>query len=189
MADADGVRGFVRNDTGGLTALDLATGQPLWTSKLDAWPLAVRGGRVLVQTRDKANVLRIVGLDADKGDKVWEPIHHAAGLGVGRSRPLGRLLVQRLHAPGRERSASELAGGHVVLGRGCAVPQTEKAARHNADGVARIDLDSGKVELLDKAPPPPAAASARSRWRRRPPRCFLGRRTPWVGSAWWAISA
>jgi outer membrane protein assembly factor BamB len=158
VASADGNRGFVRNETGGVTALDLETGKSLWTFKPDSRVLALRGGRVLVQTRDKENVLRILGLDADKGEKVWE------------SDPI--TLPDWVRAiPGRWggysfTSSSRLDQNDLLLSWQAATwywggarpsPEREKAARHNADGVARIDLESGKVEMLEtaKAPPPP----------------------------------
>ena len=190
VADADGARGFVRNDTGGLTALDLATGQPLWTSKLDARPLAVRGGRVLVQTRDKANVLRIVGLDADKGDKVWESDPIALPDWV-RADP-GRWGGYSFNASTRLDGSDLLLSWQAATwywGGAAPSPQTEKAARHNADGVARIDLDSGKVELLDKAPPPPAARFSKEQMEKAAAALLPARRAPWAGSAWWATSA
>src|SRR4051794_32444904 len=68
MADADGANGYVADDKGGVTALDLETGKVLWQSPTAGRPVSVLGGWVWVQTRDKdkANVLRVVGLEQDK---------------------------------------------------------------------------------------------------------------------------
>jgi hypothetical protein len=153
----------VRNETGGVTALDLETGKSLWTYKADSRVLALKGSRVLVQTRDKDNVLRIIGFDTDKGEKVWE------------SDPI--TLPDWVRAiPGRwggysYNSTSRLDKNDLLLhwqaatwywGGARPTPEIEKAARRNADGVARVDLESGKVEMLEttKAPPPEKPSKA-----------------------------
>src|SRR5207237_4619373 len=74
VTDADGAKGFVANDKGGVTALDLESGKGLWESKTAGKPVAVANGRVLVQTADpkKPNAVRVVGLNVDTGEKAWE---------------------------------------------------------------------------------------------------------------------
>jgi hypothetical protein len=160
VADADGKKGFVANASGGVDALDLESGKPLWTYKDGGKPLAVVGNRVLVQARDKdkGNVLRVVFLDVAEGTKVKEsdPIELPSwavieeGRGAGHSfhssaRLDGDLLVSW--------QATQFYWGGVPPS-----PEVLKATNKNAAGVARVNVESGKVEMLDadKAPPPPA---------------------------------
>ena len=171
MADADGAKGFVADDKGGVSALDLESGKVLWESKTAGRPIAVEGGRVLVQTRDPKNpqALRIVGLDVDKGDKAWESdpivfpdwVSPVEGRGAGRS----------FHSHARLDDGALLIiwqANSFYWGGAAPSPQIIKASRRDADGAARIHLESGKVEMLDaaKAPPPAGPKVSRS-WRRR----------------------
>ena len=159
VADADGAKGFVADDKGGVSALDLESGKVLWESKTAGRPIAVEGGRVLVQTRDPKNpqALRIVGLDVDKGDKAWESdpivfpdwVSPVEGRGAGRS----------FHSHARLDDGALLIiwqANSFYWGGAAPSPQIIKASTRHADGAARIHLESGKVEMLDaaKAPPP-----------------------------------
>ena len=161
-ADAESGRGFVTNANGGVTALDLETGKPLWESKTAGRPLAVVDGRVWVQVRDKdkSNVIRVVGLTVDDGKTAAEsePIVLPNWVAAVEGRGAGRSFT----------SSPYLDDGDLFVrwqantwywGGAAPSPQTEKAARKHADGVARVNLKSGKVEMLeaDKAPPPPSS--------------------------------
>ncbi len=164
VADAEGRRGFVTNADGDVTALDLETGKPLWESRTAGRPLAVADRRVWVQVRDKdkANVIRVVGLGVDDGKPAVEsdPIVLPDWVAAEEGRGAGRSFT----------SSAYLDGGDLFVrwqantwywGGAAPSPQTQKAARRHAGGVARVNLKSGKVEMLetDKAPPPPSSAA------------------------------
>jgi outer membrane protein assembly factor BamB len=156
VTDADGVKGFVANDKGGVTALDLETGKSLWDSKTTGKPVAVVNGRVLVQTLDpkNGNAVRIVGLNADTGEKAWKSdaavfpnwVSPLDGTGAGRAfSSHSRMDKNALLIVWQANS--------WYWGGAPPTPEVLKAAQKRAEGAARIDLESGKVEMLDKAPP------------------------------------
>ena len=163
VTDADGAKAFIVNPNGGVTALDLAKGDVLWESKDLGRPLAVAGDRVLVQARDpkKANVLRVLGLKISDGAKAWEsdPIELPDWAAAEPGRDAGRSFFSRAWT---DKGAVLIAWQASTWYWGGAAPSPEilKAAQHNASGVARVDLDSGKVEMLEtaKAPAPPGEA-------------------------------
>jgi outer membrane protein assembly factor BamB len=156
VTDADGAKGFVANDKGGVTAVDLESGESLWDSKTAGKPVAVVNGRVLVQTLDpkNENALRVVGLNAETGEKAWEA-----------DAALFPKWVSPLDGPGGGRSFSSHSrmdknallivwqANSWYWGGVPPTPEMVKAATKKAEGAARIDLESGKVEMLDKVPP------------------------------------
>jgi hypothetical protein len=160
VADAAGKKGFVANASGGVDALDLETGKPLWTYKDGGKPLAVVGNRVLVQAKDKdkGNVLRVVFIDVAEGTKVKEsdPIELPSWAVIEEGRGAGHSFA----------SSARLDGDLLVSwqatqfywGGAAPSPEVLKATNKNAGGVARVNVESGKVEMLDadKTPPPPA---------------------------------
>jgi hypothetical protein len=160
VADAAGAKGFVANADGGVTALDLESGKALWDSKTAGRPVAVAGGRVLVQTADAKtpNALRVVGLDVEKGEKAWEsdPIVFPDWAPPVEGQGAGRSFFSRARTGGGALLIAWRADT-FYWGGAAPSPQKEAAARKHADGVARIDLESGKVEMLEtaKAPSPP----------------------------------
>lgn len=66
VADAAGKRAYVSNPQLGVDAVDLDTGQTLWSSKEPCRPLAIWGDRLLTFTEGKGSIV-IVQLDAAKG--------------------------------------------------------------------------------------------------------------------------
>jgi outer membrane protein assembly factor BamB len=156
VTDAARARGFVANATGGVDALDLETGKVLWTSKDASKPLAVVGDHLLARDAAGGNVIRIVYIDLADGKKVKEsdPIVFPAwvtaveGNGGGRSfHSSARLDKGDLLIPWQANTS--YWGGRAPT------PEMLKAATHNGSGAARIDVESGKVEMLDKDPGPP----------------------------------
>jgi hypothetical protein len=164
VTDADGAKGFVVNPSGGVTGLDLAKGDVLWETKDPGRPLAVAGDRVLVQARDpkKANVVRVLGLKISDGTKAWEsdPIELPDWAAAEPGNGAGRSFFSRAWS---DKGAVLIAWQANTWYFGGAVPSPEilKASQHHADGVAKVDLDSGKVEMLEaaKAPAPPGEAN------------------------------
>ena len=152
VADADGKIGYVVNDKGGINALDLESGKILWTHDGPARPLVAFDKKLAIQVpvKDKQNQVRIEILDtAAKGKRLREsdavvfPDWASTGLMHGRSFA----------------SSASVQGGTLYLKweahasyAGGAPPTEEilKAAKKDADGVAAVSLESGKVELLGK---------------------------------------
>jgi hypothetical protein len=151
-ADGEGKVGFVTGESGGIDALDLASGKVLWTTKDGQKAIAVDGKRVLALA-GQGNKLQVLTLDAAEGKKlatseaVTFPDWVAVRLGVvtsdmGRSFDVaGRSEKGDLYLRWQARS--------WYWGGARPTPQIEAAARKNADGVARINLETGKVEVVD----------------------------------------
>jgi outer membrane protein assembly factor BamB len=158
VADVEGKRGYVPSADGGVDALDLETGKVLWNSKDATQPLAriARNLIALKPAKNKTNAVVVVVMDADEGKVASEseavvfPDWVSVGLAHGRSfAAKGRVVDGDLWL--RWQARAWYAGGARPT------PAIEKAARKNADGAARVDLKTGKVEMLDadKMPPEP----------------------------------
>lgn len=160
IADAASKMGFIANDKNAIEAVNLETGEVLWTADLPAIPLVVAGSRLVVQVpvTGKGNAIRIVVLDIPaKGKKVLEsepvvfPDWVATGLAGGKSFTSAGKLYQGDLLLSWQAHASYWGGAAPT-------PEIERAARRQAHGVARVGLETGKVEMLDarKAPMEPA---------------------------------
>ena len=147
---------YVTGESGNIEALNLEDGKLLWDSKDATKPLAVAGKKLIAQApeKGKANAVRVVVLDgAEKGKKVLEsdavtfPDWVATGLAHGRSFASSAVL-ERNDLLLKWDARAWYAGGARPT------PEIEKAARKEAHGVARVNLESGKVEMLadDKLP-------------------------------------
>src|SRR5207249_10244385 len=62
IADATGKQGFIANDKNTVDAVNLETGEVLWTADVPGTPLAVLGTRLAVQVpvKGKSNAVRIL---------------------------------------------------------------------------------------------------------------------------------
>jgi outer membrane protein assembly factor BamB len=156
VADAAGKTGYLANDKGGIDAVNLETGELLWDSKEPGKPLIVRDQRLIIQVpvKDKPNQVRILALDVSKkGKRVLEskPVVFPDWVAVGLTH--GRTFSSR----------GWIHKGDLLLvwnarafyaGGAKPTPEIERRARKNAAGVARVNLESGKVDMLDadKAP-------------------------------------
>jgi hypothetical protein len=159
VADEGGRVGFVLGRAGTITAIDLETGRVLWTTKDLARPLLVCGERLLAYQSLAPNTLQVVALDvSDDGalTKVSDPVTFPDWVNIDPEDT-------------REFSLAATADDHfLVLAweahayyRGGAPPsrQVIEHARKDAAGIARVELDTGKVAMLPseprpKAPPP-----------------------------------
>jgi hypothetical protein len=162
VTDAALTKGFVANAAGGVTAFDLESGKSLWEYKEGGVPLAVADGRLWVQVQDKdrANVLRVVGLGVDDG----KPAAKSDAIALP-----DWVIAEPGPGPGHSFDSSAYRGGGDLFLKWQAdtfywsgvpaTPERLKAATRHAEGVARVHLGSGKVEMLEtaKAPPPPDA--------------------------------
>jgi hypothetical protein len=159
--------GFFSNAAGGIDAVDLTSGELRWRNSEAERPLLIDGGRLYAQAGTRRNRLRVLALDlARKGECVFEsdpvvfPGWVVTGEAPGRSfAGRWRLENNRLLLAWEAEAWSD-GGGRSP---GLAFP-----LRKHADGLVRIDLDSGQAEMLpavrpaapkDEAPlPPPAVA-------------------------------
>jgi hypothetical protein len=151
VADPAGKTGYVANDKGGIDALDLATGELLWSTREAPRPLIAFGNKLAAQApvEGKANQVRVVVLDASaKGRRLLEsdPVAFPDWVSVGLTH--GRSF----------RSDARLGKGGLLLrweanafyaGGAAPTPQILEAARKHAAGTARIDLESGRVKNLE----------------------------------------
>ena len=94
VADAAGKTGFIANDKDAVEAINLETGEVLWTADVRGKPLAVTDNHLAVQVpaTGKNNAVRVVVLDtAAKGKQILEsepvvfPDWVATGLVGGKS--------------------------------------------------------------------------------------------------------
>jgi hypothetical protein len=159
LADPAGRTGFFASASGGIEAVELKTGELLWQSSEAQRPLLVSGTRLIAQAGFKRNRLRILVFDlTQNGECVLEsdPVVLPAWVVVA-------------DAPGRSFDAHwQLDRNQVVLsweanawyaGMEKPTAQEQAAARKHAAGTARIDLDTGQVELgpAEKTADRPAA--------------------------------
>jgi len=156
----DGIAGtednlaYLMNPTGSIDAVELATGKLRWTTKDASTPLLAFKGRLVAQiaVADKANALRILGFDA------------ASGKVLLTSEPL--IFPDWVQATGTTwghnfASSSTLEGDELIFkwqasthyaGGAAPPPEVEEAARRNANGVFRVNLKTGKVQIVEAAP-------------------------------------
>jgi hypothetical protein len=157
VADPAGKTGYLANDKGGIDAVNLETGELLWESKEAPRPLGASDQFLVCQlpVKEKANQVRIVVLDvSQKGKRMLEsdPVVFPDWVSVGLTH--GRTFASegRLHK-------GELLlkwEAHAFYAGGAApTPEIVKRAKKDASGVARVNLETGKVEMLeaDKVPP------------------------------------
>jgi hypothetical protein len=150
VLDPSGKTIYVQNPKGGVDAVAVETGKIVWQSAETARPLAVAGTHLVVQVPDaaKANRVAIAILDtAAKGKilKTSDPIvfpdwvsvrvTHGRSFGSTARADKGDLLLEW-------QARAWYAGGARPT------PEIEKAARKEAHGLARVNLESGKVEML-----------------------------------------
>jgi hypothetical protein len=136
---------YVANASEGIDAVDLATGEVVWSTNEAQVPLLVAGDRLYAQAGVKRNRLRILALDLTrKGECVLEsdPI------------VLPRWVVTG-EAPGHSfRSRWRLEKNQLVLAWEASAwteataqfPERDPGSRKQAAGVARVDLEGGQVE-------------------------------------------
>src|SRR5262245_50647815 len=129
IADEEGTTGFFVNPKGGLDAIQLESGKLLWQTATAFEPLITHSGRLFVLERTGPKTARIVGLNAtDKGQEVWT----SAPINL----PPGRLREEKHAQEIRALRARIEPGQHQVW------------LALDFRTAARIDLDSGKVEML-----------------------------------------
>jgi len=159
IADPGGQTGYMANAGGGIDALDLLSGELLWRTDIASRPLLAFENRLAAQrpATDRVNALQIVVLDVTQG---------------GRSVLTSDLVVfpewVSITTANEESFAFKVYTdkSELVLDwqaharyRGGAPPPPHilEQATRDAAGIARINLETGKVEML----PPEDSAAAR----------------------------
>lgn len=158
LADSAGQIGFFASADDGIEAIDLASGKVLWLSHEAQRPLILDGDHLLAQAGTKRNRLRILRLDVKHNgecDFESDPLVLPPWVVTGEAH--GHSFAAKWH---REKH-------HLVLdweasawytGKSRPKPEEEQAARKNANGIARIDLRTGQIEVLPsqkrQTPPP-----------------------------------
>ena len=157
VADPGGRTGFLANAHGGVDAVDLATGDLLWDVDGAKWPALAEDDRLYAWAPVHGNGLRVAAFDRMQGGRRllesedvvfpdWVSVEEAPGrsFAVRWRLERGRLVLDW-------EARAWFSGPH-------ATPQAEADARRHAEGQARIDLETGKVETapaVSPAAPPP----------------------------------
>jgi hypothetical protein len=149
VADAAGKVGYVPNDKDGIDAIDLANGETLWQSKESTKPLLALEKRLVVwvPVKDKHEIRLLVLDTTDKGKKVIEsdPIALPDWSGFGG---YGRSFTAKAN-PDKDGVVVTWEARSWYAGGARPTPEVEKAARKEAAGAARVNLETGKVETVD----------------------------------------
>jgi outer membrane protein assembly factor BamB len=150
VSSPDRKTGYFSAEKGGIEAVELSTGKTLWASKEASRPLIAGDKTIYAQVSipKKGNAVRVIALDMD-GKKVLqsEPIVFPDWVSVEVA--YGRTFA----------SAAVLKQGELLLvwearthyaGGAVPPPEVEEAARKEASGIAKVNLESGKVISLGK---------------------------------------
>jgi hypothetical protein len=152
VAGPDKRAGYVADAGGGIEALDLLSGEPIWRSEVTARPLIVKENRLaaLRAVAGKANALQVVVLDTEEEGKLllesepilfpdWASVELVASESFSyRTGGIkGNDLLLEWEAHGSYRGGAS-PSAHI-----------QAQATKEANGVARIDLKTGKVKMLN----------------------------------------
>lgn len=166
VTDAAGKVGYLSGPKGGLVAVDLEKGDVLWESKDANRPLAVVGKRLaaLAPEKGKSNVLHVIFLDTEaKGKKVLQsgeiklPDWAVVGTGLDHHQA-GKTFTARAKLV-KGNLAVQWWAGSRYYGGAAPTPEIVKNSTKDASGEARINPETGKLELNveDKMAPPSGA--------------------------------
>jgi hypothetical protein len=172
VLDPAGHTVYLANATGGIDALDLARGDLLWTTTEAQRPLLVVGDRLYAQAGTKRNRLRILAFDLTKqGACVLEsdPLVFPSWVVTGEAHARSFLAQWR-----REKNNLFLAWQAEAWDPAPVGAPVGLTPRKSAEGLARIDLETGEVEMrpAEKRIPPTVP---------RPPRFLEKLAVRWEG--------
>jgi hypothetical protein len=151
VADPAGRTGFFANATGGVSAVDLTTGDVLWETAEAEHPVLAAGDRLYAVAGLGRSRLRVLALDPGRaGACVLEsdPVQFPSWVVVGGAPHHGFAAAWRL-----ERGQLVLTWEADVLEPPPVPPDARPPAREHARGEARVDLRTGRVSA---GPAPPA---------------------------------
>jgi hypothetical protein len=154
VTDTSGKVGYLSKPKGGMVAIDLEKGKILWETKEASRPLVVSGKRLVALAADekKPNNCRVLVLDTEargkqllKSDAMTLPNWAAIGTGLDRPTSFGYGRLEGFQV------RSHLAKDTLIVrwwadewsGGGARPPRRTNYAA----GVARIHLNTGKVEM------------------------------------------
>ena len=147
-AAPDGKTGYVTNPKGGIDAINLESGELLWETKDASRALAAfpKGLAAWALVPGKANSVRILVFDSKgkrqrESDPVVFPDWVSVSLTYGRSFAAQAEIVKGDLLLSWEAHAFYAGGARPP-------PEVVKAAKKDASGTARINLETGKVEML-----------------------------------------
>jgi hypothetical protein len=149
VTDSGGKTGFFPNASGGIDALNLATGKVLWSSKEANLPLIVTP-RHLFALEGSKNQLRVIKIDTGKkpGQRLFAspliPLPNWASVDTA----YGRSFRSSVRSDG---NGLFLIWEARAFYAGGAAPPPDLVARETKyqNGVERIDINTGKIESLN----------------------------------------
>jgi hypothetical protein len=146
IANAAGRTAYLANATGGIDVVDLTTGDLLWQTYEAQRPLLLSGDRLVAQAGVKRNRLRILVFDLRQPDKCVlesDPVVFPPWVVTGEAP--GRSFALRARVEQNQLLLSWEAKGWLREAR-TAVEQG-RPPDHQAAGVARVDLETGRVTM------------------------------------------
>lgn len=149
---ADGKVIFAPAKTGGIEALELATGKVLWTNT-DARRLAGASSRLVIGwtgNDKKPNSFRLTAIDAATGRTVRQSDAIEMPEWATTTRIWGRTF--RVAAEAGEKPVLVWQANAHYAGGARPTPEIEEAARKQASGVVEFDLKTGKLSILRRDP-------------------------------------
>lgn len=155
LSDAEGRIGYFASAADGIEAVDLANGKVLWHTHEAQRPLLLDGDHLLAQAGTKRNRLRILRLDVKRNgecDFESDPLVFPPWIVTGEAH--GHAFAARWHKE-KHHLVLDWEASAWYAGKTKPTPEERQSARKHADGIARIDLRSGQIEVL-----PAAAAGA-----------------------------
>lgn len=152
LVSADAKFIFAPAKSGGIEALDLATGKVMWTNT-DAKRLAGASDKLVIGwagDEKKPNTFRVIVIDAATGKTVTKSDAFEMPEWAATARTWGRSFRIAAHADAAPivvwQANAFYAGGARPT------PEIEAAARKEAAGAVSIDLKTGKLAALDRKP-------------------------------------
>jgi hypothetical protein len=153
LADPAGRNGYVANPHGGIDAIDLKSGELLWTTNEAEKPLFLQGTRLIAQAGSKRNRVRILVFETvQQGECVLESDPIVLPPWVVAGEAVGHTFDAHWRLEHNQVVLSWTASAEYA-GPGRPTAQQKTAAQRRGSGIARVDLDSGQVQLGDAAQP------------------------------------
>jgi hypothetical protein len=170
IADEAGRIGFFDSATGGIEAIDLASGKVLWQTHEAQRPLLLDGDHLLAQAGTKRNRLRILRLDVKRNgecDFESDPIVFPAWVVTGDAH--GYSFAARWHVV-KHQLVLDWDASAWYIGKARPTTDEDLAARKHAHGIAHIDLRTGQIDIRpaeEKQTPPPIPPALPEHWQKK----------------------
>jgi hypothetical protein len=156
LADPAGRTGYLSSVTNGIEAVDLMTGDCLWSCQEAEIPLLIANDRLYAQAGTQRNRLRVLVFDLlHKGHVILESDPVVFPQWVVTSDGPGHAFKAHWRLD-REQLILSWQARAWYCGKTKATPAMDAAARKQSEGVARIHLTTGYV---DNGPPEPPGVS------------------------------